>query len=72
MTGRQTTPWTAFAAGAVAMLAIALLVYAWQARDEGVDAVRTAAAVAQVIPDIEPPKLPEAPRMPDNPMPRPK
>lgn len=72
MTGRETSPWIAFAAGAVAMLALALLVFAWQAQDEGVDAVRTAEAAARAIPDLEPPKLPEAPRIPDNPMPRPK
>ena len=61
----------AFAAGAVAMLAIALLVFAWQGRDEATDVAKTAAAAAKVIPDLEPPRLPDAPRIPDTPVPRP-
>ena len=72
MTGRSTNPWMAFAAGAVAMLAIALLVFAWQGRDEATDAARTAAAAAKALPDLERPRLPDAPRIPDAPIPRPK
>ena len=72
MTGRQTSPWVAFAAGAVAALAIALLLFAWQGRDDAGDLAKTAAAAARAAPTIEPPRLPEAPRIPDNPIPRPK
>ncbi|HEY0651062.1 hypothetical protein [Phenylobacterium sp.] len=72
MTGHSTSPWAAFAAGAVAILAIALLIFAWMGRDEATEVAKTAAAAARVIPDLEPPRIPEAPRIPDNPMPRPK
>ena len=72
MTERPTTLWAAFAAGAVAMLAVALLAFAWQARDDAGEVAKTAAAAARAIPDLEPPRLPEAPRIPDNPVPRPK
>ena len=72
MTGHSTTPWAAFAAGAVAMLAVALLVFAWMGRDEVTDVAKTAAAAARAIPDLEPPRMPDAPRIPDNPAPRPK
>ena len=71
MTERPINPWMAFAAGAVAMLAIALLVFAWQGRDDAVDVAKTAVDAAQAIPDLEPPRLPDAPRIPDTPVPRP-
>jgi hypothetical protein len=72
VTERGTPSWIAFAAGAVAMLALALLVWAWQGRDDGVDLARTAAAATQAIPDLKPPSLPDAPRIPDAPLPIPK
>ena len=53
------------------MLAIALLVFAWQGRDDAVDVAKTAVDAAQAIPDLEPPRLPDAPRIPDTPVPRP-
>ena len=71
MTERPINPWMAFAAGAVAMLAIALLVFAWQGRDDAVDVAKTAVDAAQAIADLEPPRLPDAPRIPDTPVPRP-
>ncbi len=72
MSQRPINPWMAFAAGAVAMLAITLLVVAWQARDDATDVARSAVAAARAIPDLEPPRLPDAPRIPDAPVPRPK
>ena len=72
MTGRQTTPWVAFAAGAVAMLVLALLLFAWQSRDDAGEVAKAAAAAAKAIPAVEPPRMPEAPHIPDNPVPRPK
>jgi hypothetical protein len=71
VTERPINPWMAFAAGAVAMLAIALLVFAWQGRDDATDVAKTAVEAARAIPDIEPPRLPDAPRIPDTPVPRP-
>ena len=72
MAERRTNPWIAFAAGAVAMLAIALLFFAWQGRDDATEAAKRAAAAARAIPEIEPPKLPAAPRIPDAPVPVPR
>jgi len=72
VTERPINPWMAFAAGAVAMLAIALLIFAWMARNDAVEVAKTAVAAANVIPDVEPPKLPDAPRIPDAPIPVPK
>ena len=72
VTERGTPSWIAFAAGAVAMLAVALLVWLWRGRDYGAELVRTAAAAADVVPDIRRPALPDAPRMPDAPLPVPK
>lgn len=72
MTERQTPPWIAFAAGAVAMLAVALLAFAWFTRIEAGHAAKAAVAAAKVIPDVAPPRLPEAPRIPDAPLPIPK
>ena len=64
--------WIAFAAGAVAMLALALLVWVWRARDDGAALARTAAAATAVLPDVARPTLPDAPRLPDAPIPVPK
>lgn len=72
MTERGTPSWIAFAAGAVAMLALALMVWLWQGRDEGVELARTAAAAADAVPDLRRPSLPDAPRLPDAPIPVPK
>jgi hypothetical protein len=69
MAERRANPWMAFAAGAVAMLAAALLWFAWQGRD---DAVEVVAAVASALPDIQPTGPPRAPRLPDAPIPIPK
>ena len=68
----MTRSWIAFAAGAVAMLAVALLVWAWQGRDEASDLARAAAAASRAVPAIPRPSLPDAPRIPDAPVPVPK
>lgn len=70
-TGRRTAPWVAFFAGAVAMLAVALGWAAFSQRDEASQAVRLAAEAADVMPAFERPRLPDAPRIPDTPVPRP-
>jgi hypothetical protein len=72
VTERPANPWIAFAAGAVAVLAVALVYFAWQARTDAADVARTAVAATKVLPDVEPPRLPDAPRIPDVPVPRPK
>ncbi len=68
---RRTAPWLAFFAGAVAMLAVALGWAAFSQRDEAAQAVRLAAEAADAVPALAPPRLPEAPRIPDMPVPRP-
>jgi uncharacterized membrane protein YqjE len=72
MRDRGANPWIAFAAGAVAVLALALVFYAWQLRHAARDVARTAVAATKALPELERPTLPEAPRMPDVPVPRPK
>jgi hypothetical protein len=72
MAERRINPWIAFAAGAVAMLALALIWYAWQGRDDAGRAAEAALKAADSLPAIAPPPLPDAPRIPDAPVPVPK
>jgi len=72
MAERPTSPWIAFAAGVVAMLALGLLWYAWQGRDDAGKAAEAALRAADGLPAIAPPRLPDAPRIPDAPVPVPK
>ena len=72
MAERRPNPWIAFAAGAVAMLALALIWYAWQGRDAAGRAAEAALRAADSLPAIAPPRLPDAPRIPDAPVPVPK
>ncbi|MEW5684180.1 MAG: hypothetical protein AB1942_04610 [Pseudomonadota bacterium] len=69
---RQTSPWIAFVAGAVAMLAVALLAWAWMQRQAGLDLARTVVDAADVAPDLSLPPMPDAPRLPDAPVPQPR
>ncbi len=69
---RRTSPWIAFLAGAVVMLALGLLIFAWQGTDDAAKGVRVAARAAQALPDLPEPRLPQAPRLPDAPIPLPK
>jgi hypothetical protein len=69
---RRTSPWVAFAAGAVAMLAVALIWFAWMSRDEAGKAALLAAKAATAMPEVSRPRLPDAPRIPDAPVPVPK
>lgn len=66
-------PWAAFAAGAVAMLALALIWAAWfGGRMATGSLLDTAAGVAARTPHLPIPRLPQAPRLPDAPTPMPK
>jgi hypothetical protein len=69
---RPASPWIAFAAGAAAMLAVALLTWAWLHRQAGADLARAAMSASRVAPDFGIPPMPDAPRIPDAPLPRPK
>jgi hypothetical protein len=67
---RRGISWTAFAAGAVAMLALVLAWSALRKQDEAVEVLRDAVGVVESVPDA--PSLPQAPRLPDAPIPQPK
>lgn len=69
---RAPDTWIAFLAGGVAVLALALIFYAWQVRHDAGDLARTAVAATKALPGLERPRLPDAPRIPDAPIPRPK
>jgi hypothetical protein len=69
---RRRISWLAFTAGAVTMLALVLAWTAWRQRDAAGDALRGAAAVVEAVPDVPTPTIPEAPRLPDAPLPKPK
>ncbi len=69
---RPASPWFAFAAGAAAMLALALLGWAWMHRQGAADLARVAAEATEVAPNLDLPPMPDAPRLPDPPIPRPK
>ena len=61
----------AFLAGAVAMLAVVLAWAAFSQRDAAMKAVRLVAEAADAVPLMAPPRLPDAPRIPNTPVPRP-
>lgn len=68
---RRRFSWVAFTAGAVAMLALALAWSAWRKHEGAVDVLRAATAVVDA-PELPAPSLPDTPRLPDVPIPRPK
>src|SRR6478609_5518672 len=65
MIERRSNPWIAFLAGAVAMLAIALVWYASRGGDDAASVAGAALKATRSLPQIERPRLPEAPRIPD-------
>jgi hypothetical protein len=72
MTERDHPSWYAFAAGAVVMLLLVLIWFAWQGRDDVGVAARVAAHAVGAAPKVPAPHLPEAPHIPDAPVPTPK
>lgn len=69
---RRGTSWIAFLGGAAAMLVVVLAWSAWRNREVAGDALRGAASVVEAVPDVTKPSLPDAPRLPDAPIPLPK
>jgi hypothetical protein len=67
------SPWLAFAAGAVAMLILAVIWGAWLSRAGAGRVVRAAAEATTDLPLFKTPHLPQSPpRLPDAPVPQPK
>lgn len=64
-----TNPWVAFLAGAVALLAVVLIVFGWQGGERAAEGVAVALRDAHGLPKLPP--MPEGPRLPDPPIPRP-
>lgn len=67
---RRASPWVAFTAGAVAMLALVLAWTAWNRLSEAPR--RIDVAVGPDLPHLPAPRLPDAPRLPAAPMPAPR
>jgi hypothetical protein len=70
VSNERTSPWIAFLAGAVAMLAIVLIVFAWWRGERAAAGVSLALREAPDLPTL--PRMPDAPRLPDAPIPKPK
>ena len=66
---RGTSPWVAFLAGAVAVLALMLALFGWQGGQRLADGVATSLRSAPDLPAL--PQMPEGPRLPAAPVPKP-
>jgi hypothetical protein len=66
---RGPSPWVAFLAGAVAVLAVMLMVFGLQGGDRLAQDVATSVRAAPDLPTL--PQMPEGPRLPDPPIPKP-
>ena len=66
---RGTSPWVAFLAGAVAVLALMLALFGWQGGQRLADRVATSLRGAPDLPTA--PQMPEGPRLPNPPVPKP-
>ena len=70
VSNERTSPWTAFLAGAVVMLAIVLIAFAWLRGERAAESLTLALRDAPDLPTL--PRMPDAPRLPDTPIPKPK
>lgn len=65
VTSRRTSPWIAFLAGAVVVLAVVLALFAWSHRGDAADGLKVTLRTAD-MPNL--PHMPEGPKMPDPPI----
>ena len=65
----QTSPWVAFLAGAVAVLAVVLIVFGWQGGQRLADGAALSLRNAPDLPAV--PRMPEGPHIPNPPIPKP-
>lgn len=63
---RRTSPWIAFLAGAVAVLAIVLLAVAWSHRGDAANGLKLNLHDTPNLPSL--PHMPEGPKLPDPPI----
>ena len=66
---RGTNPWIAFLAGAVAVLAVVLILFGWQGGQWLADGIAVSLRDAPDLPTL--PRTPEGPRIPHPPVPKP-
>jgi len=66
---RGTSPWVAFVAGAVVVLALMLALFGWQGGQRLADGVAMSLRAAPDLPAL--PQMPEGPRLPNAPVPKP-
>jgi hypothetical protein len=71
VSNQRTSPWIAFLAGAVVMLAIVLIAFAWWRGEQAAQGVTLALRNAPDLPPL-PRMPPDAPRLPGAPIPKPK
>lgn len=67
---KRTNPWIAFMAGAVAVLVVVLIFFAWSRGERAAERLRLGLRDAPALPSV--PHMPDAPRLPDAPVPKPK
>ena len=67
---QRPNPWIAFLAGAVAVLAVVLIAFAWMQAGHVGDGVKLSLRDTPSLPVL--PRTPEGPKLPDPPIPRPK
>ena len=70
VSGKRTSPWIAFIAGAVAVLVVVLIALAWSSGQRAALGVKLSLRDAPTLPSL--PNIPDAPRLPDGPVPKPK
>ena len=66
---RGSSPWIAFLAGAVAVLAVMLMLFGWQGGERLAEGVATSLRGAPDLRTV--PQMPEGPRLPNPPIPKP-
>ena len=70
VSNERSSPWIAFLAGAIAMLAIVLILFAWWRAERAAEAFTLTLRNTPDLPTL--PHMPDAPRLPDAPIPKPK
>ena len=70
VSGKQTSPWIGFLAGAVVVLVVVLIALAWSSGQRAAEGVKLTLRDAPTLPSV--PHMPDAPRLPDAPVPKPK